>query len=88
MRAPQSGTSRAISIRLSGLAPLLLISVSGFLVIPLTPLYVAQPLLLGMVMNAAGAIGDIYVCFKVLRLPPDVLIRDTGFVFDVYGKSA
>jgi hypothetical protein len=71
-----------------GLAPLILISVGGFLVIPLTSLYVAQPLLLGMVMNAAGAMGDIYVCVKVLRLPPDVLIQDTGFVFDVYGKSA
>jgi hypothetical protein len=70
-----------------GMAPLVLISIAGFLVIPLTPLFVAQSLLFGMVMNAAGAIGDIYVCFKVLRLPSAVLIRDTGFVFDVYAKS-
>jgi hypothetical protein len=69
-----------------GIAPLVMISLVGFLLIPLIPLSTAQILLFGMVMNAAGAVGDIYVCGRVLRLPPDVLVRDTGFVFDVYGK--
>lgn len=70
-----------------GLAPVVLISVTGLLLLPFTSLLVAQLLLLAMVMNAAGAIGDLYVCGKVLNHPDDVLIQDTGFVFAMYGRS-
>ncbi|HTP13476.1 MAG TPA: DUF3267 domain-containing protein [Bacteroidota bacterium] len=70
-----------------GLAPFVMISLCGFLLIPLTPVVAGQLILFGMVVNAAGAIGDLYVCGRVLRLPLDVLIRDTGYVFDVYGKA-
>ncbi len=71
-----------------GLAPLVLISTGGFLVISLVSAVAGQLTLFAMVLNAAGAVGDLYVCGKVLRFPQDVLIRDTGYVFDVYGKSA
>lgn len=70
-----------------GLAPVVLISVTGLLLLPFTSLYVAQLLLFAVVMNAAGAIGDLYVCGKVLNNPDDVLIQDTGFVFTMYGRS-
>ncbi len=70
-----------------GLAPLVLISVVGFLLIPLTSLPAAQLILFGMVVNTAGAVGDIYVCGRILHLAPDVLIQDTGYVFDVYGSA-
>ncbi len=71
-----------------GAAPLVLISLAGFFAIPWTPVEVGQLMLFGMVMNAAGAIGDIYVCARMLWFPADVLVQDTGFVFEVYGASA
>lgn len=34
--------------------------------------------------NLSGAAGDIYVSYKFLRLPNDILIRDTGIEMTVY----
>ncbi len=69
-----------------GLAPFVCISVVGMAVLPLVSLSAAQIILFGMVMNAAGAIGDLYVSGVVMRLPPDVMIQDTGFIFTVFGN--
>lgn len=38
-------------------------------------------------INVSGSIGDFYVSAKFLRLPPDVLIQDTGVSMTVYSKS-
>jgi len=70
-----------------GLAPLVLITTFGFVAIFMTSLAAAQLSLLGMTLNAAGAIGDIYVSGKVLGQPPDVLIRDTGAGFTIFGHT-
>ncbi len=70
-----------------GLAPIVVMTIAGFAAIPFLPLPLAQVLLFGMVMNAAGAIGDLYVCAVVMRHPPEVLIQDNGFVFEMYGTS-
>jgi len=37
--------------------------------------------------NIAGAVGDIYVTYKTLRMPKDVLIRDTGTEMTFYSKD-
>ena len=37
-------------------------------------------------MNISGSIGDLYVTVKFLRLPPDILIQDTGVSMTVYSK--
>lgn len=71
-----------------GLAPLVLISVFGVLVMPVTPLVAFPALLTLLVLNAAGAIGDIYVTLRLLFGPEDVLVNDHGDQFAVYGHKA
>lgn len=38
------------------------------------------------ITNISGAMGDIYVTAKFLRLPKDILVRDTGTAMTVYSK--
>jgi len=67
-----------------GLAPFILITIAGFLVIFLTPSSVGQLALVAVTMNASGAVGDLYVSARVLYQPRDVLIRDTGVGFTMF----
>ena len=69
-----------------GLAPIILITLAGFLVILLVPLTVGQLALFGITMNASGAVGDLYVSGKVMCQSRDVLIRDTGLGFTMFGR--
>jgi hypothetical protein len=69
-----------------GLAPLLLITIAGFLVIFLAPLSVGQLALFGITMNASGAVGDLYVSGKVMCQSRDVLIQDTGVGFTMFSQ--
>ena len=41
-----------------------------------------------MIGNVAGAVGDIYVVFRFLRSPRDLLVLDTGVEMFVYSKEA
>jgi Putative zincin peptidase len=59
-----------------GLAPLIVISLAGILLIFLVPGLAAYALL-AWVGNFAGAAGDILVVRRLLRLPQQVLIEDT-----------
>lgn len=35
-------------------------------------------------INISGAAGDLYVTYKIMKLPKDILIRDTGMEMTVY----
>ena len=70
-----------------GLSPLVLISVFGVVVMPITPLVGFPALLTLLVLNTAGAIGDIYVTLRLLLGAKDVLINDHGDKFAVYGHK-
>ncbi|MBN2501314.1 MAG: DUF3267 domain-containing protein [Anaerolineales bacterium] len=70
-----------------GLAPLVLISVVGVLVMPITPLVAFPALFTLLVLNAAGAIGDIYVTLRLLFGPEDVFVNDHGDKFAVFGRK-
>ncbi len=70
-----------------GLAPLLLISVAGLILIPFVPLPTARFILLLITVNAAGAVGDLYIVGKTLRQPRTVLIQDTGAGFTMFGET-
>lgn len=37
--------------------------------------------------NLAGAAGDIYVTCKLLKMPSNILIRDTGVAMEVYTRA-
>jgi hypothetical protein len=71
---------------LIGIAPFLFITLIGFVVIYFSPLPAGQLALFAITMNAAGAVGDFYVCGKTLLQPPDILINDTGVGFTMYAK--
>jgi hypothetical protein len=69
-----------------GIAPFLFITILGFFVILFAPLLAGQLALFGITMNAAGAVGDLYVSGKVMCQSRDVLIQDTGVGFTMFAK--
>ena len=38
------------------------------------------------IINISGAAGDLYVTWKMSKLPPDILVKDIGVSMTVYGK--
>lgn len=61
-----------------GLAPLVLIGMIGLLSI-LVASAIWTPLLVFLVaLNTAGAVGDIYIVARLLRLAPGSLVQDAG----------
>jgi hypothetical protein len=67
-----------------GLAPLVLISLFGILLIPAAPPFLLVCLLFAMTMNASGAVGDIYVTGLLLTYPSSSFIQDRGDIFMIY----
>lgn len=61
-----------------GLAPLVLLSAIGLIGLPWLPFPWVPPLLVGLIINAAGAAGDLYVVARLLRQPRAALVRDEG----------
>jgi len=78
---------RNTAYRVISLAPLVLITVFGFIGLLLAPAGWIFPLLLLVTMNAAGAVGDVYVFFLLARLPGDVLVRDFGEQMEIYTRQ-
>ena len=58
------------------LAPLVVISLSGIILILLSPV-LASYTLLALIGNFSGAAGDIWVVRRLLRRPPSILVEDT-----------
>jgi hypothetical protein len=67
-----------------GLAPLVLLTVLGFLVLSIAPPNWFVAVISFMVLNASGAIGDMAVVFWLLRQPPTSLAFDVGEAVTVY----
>ena len=38
-------------------------------------------------MNISGAAGDLFVTFKFMKMPKDILVMDTGVGMTVYSKQ-
>ncbi len=66
------------------LAPLLLITVGGILLIVVLPTAAVLPTMLVVALNAGGAIGDIVVTLWLLRADATVLVQDTGDAVTVF----
>ncbi|MBN1202130.1 MAG: DUF3267 domain-containing protein [Anaerolineae bacterium] len=58
------------------LAPLVVISAAGLFLMLFLPLGLAQWIALAVMMNAAGAIGDLWMALVALRFDPSVLVQD------------
>ncbi len=67
-----------------GLAPLVLITLVGFALIAVVPLAVVPLLVLLIVINAAGAVGDITIVVWEAVQPRGTLVHDTGDAITLY----
>ena len=66
------------------LAPLVLISILGMALVALVPAGAIVAILVGVVANAAGSVGDIWIAFLVIREPSKIVIEDLGDGFNIY----
>ena len=69
-----------------GLSPLIGLTAVGLAACALAPQAWLTALLASMIINAGGAIGDMYVCWRVARDGPDVWIKDSGDGFQLYRR--
>jgi hypothetical protein len=69
-----------------GLAPLVLITLAGFALLPLLSPELASFTLFAMAVNASGAIGDLYTVLWILRFPADAYVCDHGEKFTIYSQ--
>ncbi len=69
---------------LIGLAPVLLITLAGFIALPWVSVVTTARLVLALTVNAAGAIGDFIVVLWVLGQPANILLRDEGTAVSAY----
>jgi hypothetical protein len=72
---------------LVGLAPLVLISLAGFIAMLFVPQSWVFPILLFITLNASGAVGDIYAFFWILPKPEGILVQDFGDRMCIYGPG-
>jgi len=63
---------------LVGIAPFVIIPLIGLALMPFVPLAVVLTLVFMLTINAAGAIGDLYIIGLLLTKPAQTLIRDFG----------
>jgi hypothetical protein len=69
---------------LVGLAPLLVLSLLGVAALAGAPLSVVPGVIAGLVLNAAGAVGDIAVSCWLIVQPATLLARDAGDAVTLY----
>ncbi len=70
-----------------GLAPFVLITLVGLALLPVIPAPAVPVLLLIMVTNAAGSIGDFVMVAWLLAQPKGILVQDTGAAITIYGPA-
>ncbi|MBK9751086.1 MAG: DUF3267 domain-containing protein [Chloroflexi bacterium] len=70
------------------LAPLVVITLAALLLLWIVPNGLVYWLSLAVVLNAGGAIGDLWAVGVVLRHPRSVLVRDEADGFRVFGCAA
>lgn len=71
-----------------GLAPFVGISLVGVALMAIVPAAWIAPLVLVCVVNATGAIGDLWVAVLLLRQPPEALSNDTGDEIKIYAPAS
>jgi hypothetical protein len=79
---------RRLPYMVIGLAPLLLISLAGVLLIMVVPASWLGALLLLVVMNASGAVGDLMAVIWLVFQPKVSLVLDLSESIEVYAPPA
>jgi hypothetical protein len=67
-----------------GLAPLILIGIAGLLIIAIGPPSWILPALVVTGFNTGGAVGDIWIIYRLLRTSSTSLVNDTGHTVSFY----
>jgi hypothetical protein len=70
-----------------GLSPLVVLTAIGVLALIAAPQPALLYILIFMVLNAAGAVGDLAVVFLLLTQPSTVLVNDSGDAVSVYAPG-
>ncbi len=63
---------------LVGLAPLLLLTLLGLALLRVLPMSMIPAVVFALTINAAGAVGDLYIVFRLLCAPAACLVHDEG----------
>jgi hypothetical protein len=69
-----------------GLGPLVGLTLLGMAIMAFAPLNWLGLVFAGVVINAGGAIGDLYVCWRIAREADNVWVKDIGDGFQVYRR--
>ena len=69
------------------LTPLVLLSFLGMILVAVVPIGALAAILFGMIVNAAGAVGDMWIVLKVIRERRIILIEDLGDGMNFYALS-
>ena len=72
----------------TALAPLIIITLAGLLMVPYVPSSWLLPLWFVLTSNAGGAAGDVLVGLWLLRQPIDCLANDRGDAVTLYNRTA
>jgi len=72
---------------LIALAPLILLSILGMVLVAMVPAGALVLILFGMVANAAGAVGDIWIAFMVIRECRPIVVEDFGDGMNFYALN-
>jgi len=70
-----------------GIAPLVLLTLAGLLLVMIVPVVVVPILILFVAFNAAGAAGDLLMVARLLSYSPDTLMQDNDSGVIVYGPE-
>jgi hypothetical protein len=70
------------------LAPLLLITLGGLVLLAVLPEVALLPSIVFVALNAGGAVGDIVAVFWLLRADASALVQDTGDAVTVFEHEA
>lgn len=60
------------------LAPLVILTLVGIVLIPIMPLLALPTLVFFLISNSAGSVGDLWVVGWLLREPREILLQDQG----------
>lgn len=69
------------------LAPLVVLTFGGMLLMLLLPPAYAVALGFGIVVNGSGAVGDVWMTALVLRCPPGTLVRDEADSIRIFQRG-
>jgi hypothetical protein len=69
------------------LAPVVLITLAGLLLMSVLPLWLGYYVAVALVLNGSGAVGDLWMTVVALRYAPDAVVRDEADSITVFKRG-